>query len=92
MSTNLKAHNNKGDLKVLELLDLCDTIGIRQITGEARSFGDIEYALSCDDKDFTTFHKEKDSPYICHKLEVCDYETTKEPVYKDWYMTINYHS
>ena len=73
---------------ILDLLDLND---INQVTFPADSF-DIEYELSCDDKDFVTFHKREFAPFICDKLIVCDYKTTKSPVYKDWYMTINYHS
>lgn len=73
------------------ILDLLDVQGIEDVTFKAHQFEE-EYALSPDDKDWVTFHKKRDSPKISDKLLVCDYETTSEPIYKDWYMTINYHS
>jgi hypothetical protein len=83
--------NNK-DIQIQLLLDCASMAGIEQITFEASTLGNIEYNLSCDDKDYVTMHKGKNSPHICDKLQVCDYNTTEVPVYKDWYMTINYHS
>lgn len=74
-----------------QILDILNIQGITQVTFEDHLF-DEEYALSCDDKDYVTFHKGQNSPFICDKLQVCNYNTTKEPIYKDWYMTVNYHS
>lgn len=50
------------------------------------------YNLTTCDSDWITFHKGDCPPRICDKLEVCDYDTTETPIYKDWYMTTNYHS
>lgn len=77
------------DLSVI--LSTLDYLNIDQVTFPAHTFEE-EYALSSDDKDYVTFHKRNYAPSICYKLQVCDYQTTKEPVHKDWYMTINYHS
>lgn len=74
-----------------DILDLMDEMGIDQVTFNAHQF-DEEYGLTPDDKDWVTFHKRQHSPTITDKLLVCDYETTKVPVYNGWYMTINYHS
>lgn len=79
------------DKNLAAILDLLDRQGIECVTLNAHLF-DEEYALSTDDKDWATFHKKRDSPKISDKLLVCDYQTTSEPIYKDWYMTINYHS
>ena len=76
---------------LLSILDLLDTQGIDQVTFEAHQF-DEEYNLSCDDKDWVTFHKTAHPPFIVDKLNVCDYLTTKEPLLNGWYMSINYHS
>lgn len=73
-----------------KILDICDKSNIDQVTFNAHTFEE-EYELNSDDKDYVTFHKEG-SPWICDKLQICDYETTKDPIYKDWYMTINYHA
>lgn len=73
------------------ILDQLNVFGIKQVTFVTYT-SDYEYELCPDDRDYVTFHKKSTSPYICDKLEVCDYETTKESIYKDWYMTINYHS
>lgn len=78
--------------KLQKILDLLDEQGIDQVTFNAHTF-DEEYQLSCDDKDYVTFHK-KDIGVILipDKLLVCDYQTTEAPIYNGWYMTINYHS
>lgn len=79
-------------MKNLEtILDVLDTQGITEVTFTAGQF-DEEYELSCDDKDWVTFHKSCDPPNIVDKLYICDKESTVYPIYKDWYMTINYHS
>jgi hypothetical protein len=73
-----------------QLLDLLDIQGIELITMYADQFVEENY-LSPDDKDFVTFHKTNSVGFIAEKLLICDYITTKKPIYKDWYMTINYH-
>lgn len=73
------------------LLAQLDRGGVEQVTFRTYT-SDYEYELTPCDRDWVTFHKCNYAPYICHKLEVCDYDTTENPVYKDWYMTINYHS
>ncbi len=45
-----------------------------------------------DDADNITFHKGQETPWICYDLKRCDFETSKEPYYLDWYYTINTHS
>ena len=65
--------------------------GIDEVTFPAGTF-DEEYMLPCDDKDFVTFHKTQNTPWIVDKLHICDEDTTDEPIFGDWYMTINYHS
>ncbi len=78
--------------KLEKILDLLDQQGIDQVTFNAHSF-DEEYQLPCDDKDYVTFHKRHiGNILIADKLLVCDYQTTETPIYKDWVMTINYHS
>lgn len=79
------------ETKLTKLLMLLDEMGINQVTLEPRNF-DEEYELSSDDKDYVTFHKGSEAPWITDKLMVCDVETTQKPVWKDWYMSINYHS
>ena len=76
---------------VKEILDLLDTSGIDCVTFNAYNFEE-EWGISSDDKDWVTFHKSTLPPVIADKLLVCDYETTSEPIYNGWYMTINYHS
>lgn len=73
------------------VLDTLDFVEITQATFLAGTF-DEEYKLPCDDKDYVTFHKKDVTPFICDKLLVCNYETTTSPIYKDWWMSINYHS
>jgi len=72
-----KSYINKFSLndKVIALLELCDSMNINQITSEAYKFGNIEYNLSSDDKDFVTFHKSNNAPFICDKLLVECYVT-----------------
>ena len=86
---------SESDLKpckaLKSLLINCHKKDIRFITLPAGNF-DIEYLLTTDDKDEVTFHKSPNTPVHCMKMKVCDYETTGEPIWKDWYMTINYHS
>lgn len=74
-----------------QILGLLDSQGIEEVTFKAHKFEE-EYNLSCDDKDWVTFHKSPTPPFIIDKLMVCDTETTETPVCKGWYMTINYHS
>lgn len=73
------------------MLDQMDNLGITVFTLSTYSTV-YEYLLSPDDRDWVTFHKGECAPYICDKLEVCDYQTTDTPIYKDWFMTVNYHS
>ena len=74
-----------------QILGLLDSQGISQITFKAHLFEE-EYNLSSDDKDWVTFHKSPTPPFITDKLMVCDTTTTETPIWKDWYMTINYHA
>lgn len=78
--------------KLEKILDLIDEQGIDQVTFNSHTFNE-EYQLPCDDKDYVTFHK-RDIGVISipDKLLVCDYLTTETPIYKGWFMTINYHS
>ncbi len=76
---------------LFDILDNLDFLNIETVTFPAYTF-EIEYNLSADDKDYVTFSKNPFIPNICDKLMVCDAEVTTEPIYKDWYMTINYHS
>jgi hypothetical protein len=79
-------------MKNLEtILDVLDAQGITEVTFTAGQF-DEEYNLSPDDKDWVTFHKSYYAPFITDKLEVCDKQSTAFPLYRDWYMTINYHA
>lgn len=73
------------------ILDVLEGQGIDCVTFNAHTF-DEEVLLSSDDKDYVTFHKEPYSPAITDQLYVCDTQTSSAPVYRDWYMTINYHS
>lgn len=73
------------------ILDVLDAQGITEVTFTAGQF-DKEYCLSPDDKDWVTFHKSYDVPRIADKLYIFDKESTESPIYKDWYMTINYHA
>ena len=74
-----------------QILGLLESQGIEEVTFKAHQF-DEEYNLSSDDKDWVTFHKSPNPPFIVDKLQVCDYSTTNEPIWKGWYMTVNYHS
>lgn len=74
-----------------QILGLLDSQGIEEVTFKTHQF-DEEYNLSCDDKDWVTFHKNPIPPFITDKLMVCDTQTTETPIWKGWYMTINYHS
>lgn len=76
--------------ELASILIACYKKGINSVTFPAHSF-DEEYELSCDDKDYVTFHRGL-TPLITDKLLVCSKDTTTEPIWKDWYMTINYHS
>jgi hypothetical protein len=76
--------------ELIEILRNCYKSGINSVTFPAHSF-DIEYKLSCDDKDYVTFWRASE-PIITDRLHVNSEEQTEEPIWKDWYMTINYHS
>ncbi|AUR87553.1 hypothetical protein NVP1101O_142 [Vibrio phage 1.101.O._10N.261.45.C6] len=73
------------------MLDQLDNLGITAFTLSTYNT-EYEYKLHSDDRDWVTFHKSEYAPAICDKLEICNYQTTQKPVYKDWYMTVNYHS
>lgn len=76
--------------ELVTILRACYKAGVDSVTFPCYSFKE-EYLLSPDDRDYVTFYR-KNCPYIVAKLHVCDEETTEEPVWKDWFMTINYHS
>ncbi len=80
---------NKAETELV--LDQLSYAGMTAVTFSTYTT-EYEYELSPYDRDYVTFHKAEYAPSICDKLEVCDYDTTPDPVYKDWYMTINYHS
>lgn len=73
------------------VLDQLSLAGVTSVTFETFTT-EYEYGLCPDDRDWVTFHKGSCAPRICDKLEICDYQTTDKPVYKGWYMTVNYHS
>ncbi len=74
-----------------KMLDLLEEAGIQYITMDDRSSEYHMLLMGCD-SDNITFHQGEAAPWICDKIEICDYDTTPDPVYKDWYMTVNYHS
>ncbi len=79
-------------MKNLEtILDVLDAQGITEVTFTAGQFNE-EYNLSSDDKDWVTFHKSYHEPSITEELLVFKRQSTASPIYKDWYMTINYHA
>ena len=88
----LNTLKDKTSCQVRTLLDVAEKLGITTLTVNANTCGDIEYLLSCDNKDFVTFHKKDNEWKVVVKIVICDFQTTEEPVYKDWYMSINYHS
>ena len=61
------------------ILGILNSQGITQCTFQAGIF-DEEYQLPCDDKDFVTFFKGNNTPWICDKLKVCDYFVSLNPV------------
>ncbi len=73
------------------LLDSLEASGIRYITMGDRTSEYFMLLTGCD-SDTITFHQGENAPWICDKLEVFTYDTTTNPVYKEWYMTVNYHS
>lgn len=73
-----------------EILGVLTVQGINEVTFNAHTF-DEEYSLGCDDKDYVIFHRSINPPIIVVMLSTCDYDTTQEPIWKDWYMTICYH-
>ena len=76
--------------ELIAILRNCYKGNINSVTFPANSF-DIEYELSCDDKDYVTFWRISE-PSIIYRLYVSSTEETEVPIWKDWYMTINYHA
>lgn len=74
------------------LLIIAHKMGITAITINSDEAGEAKHHLPSEDLDEITFHKGSESPLICDKLEICHQITTSEPIWKDWYMTSNYHS
>lgn len=76
--------------KLKQALILAHSLGVDFVSYPKRTFED-EYLLSNDDKDFVIFHKEGTDPDIIDKVDV-----NKQPksisIWKDWIMTVTYHS
>jgi hypothetical protein len=77
--------------ELIAILRNCFKMKINSITFPAGSF-DVEYELPCDDKDYVTFHRSSNPSEITDTLLVNKIRTTEQPIWKDWYMTINYHA
>lgn len=78
---------------IIGVLVILEAMGVTELTIPAHKTKEEDLAgLSPDDKDWVTFHVGKNPPFICDKLLVCDYETSENPVFDGWYVTINYHS
>lgn len=76
---------------IIPILDLLDEAGVEYITYRSGTFVEEEQMYQ-DDADFVTFHKGEESPWICDLINICDHQTLEKPIYKDWHMTVNYHS
>lgn len=74
-----------------QMLDLLETCGVDHVVMDSRA-SEFCWELNSDDSDQLAFHRGQCEPYYFHKLVVCDSSTTAKPVYKDWYMTVSYHS
>lgn len=82
-----------GKQSIIGVLVILEAMGITEFTVPAYKTKEEDLAgLSPDDKDWVTFHIGMNPPYTCDRLLVCDYETSKNPVFGGWYVTINYHS
>jgi hypothetical protein len=77
--------------ELIAILRNCFKMKINSVTFPAGSF-DVEYELPCDDKNYVTFHRGSNNPDITDTLLVNKIRTTEQPIWKDWYMTINYHA
>lgn len=73
------------------ILDTLDASGVNHIVMDSHGSKYL-YELPPCDSDQIAFHKTQCEPYYFHKLVVCDSRTTAKPVYKDWFMTVSYHS
>jgi hypothetical protein len=72
------------------ILDILDSSHVKHITMNDRT-SEYCYTVSTCDSDVICFHKGKLEPWYFDKIVVCDSTMTKEPIYKDWYMTVAYH-
>ena len=74
-----------------KLLDLLDESGVDHVIFKDRT-SEYAYHLPPCDSDAICFHKMNKCPWFFDRLAVCDTDTTSEPFYKDWYLTVAYHS
>lgn len=73
------------------ILDALEVAQVKHIILDDRT-SEYCYLLTTCDSDAICFHKGKLPAWYFDKLVVCDSSTTSEPVYKDWFMTVSYHS
>ncbi len=79
---------------IKNLLKECFKLGIDIITiNDASKYEECYFeGLVHEDVDWVTFHRDHYSaPRICDKLVANNIVTSPEPIYKDWYMTVNFH-
>lgn len=76
-----------------QLLTTAFNLGITSITIDASQLEDaVKWSLPEDDVDYITFHRGNSKPDIAIALTQCSTATTEQPIWKDWYMTKNYHA
>lgn len=73
------------------ILDTLELSQVNHIVLEDRA-SEYCFKLPTCDSDVICFHKGMIEPWFFGKLVVCNSYTTSEPVYKDWFMTVAYHS
>jgi len=82
--------------ELITILRACYKKGATSVTFSAGSW-DEEKLLKTDNAYFVTFHRQHITPDVVeepmnYQNSVPVYQTLNVPIWKDWYMTINYHS
>ncbi len=71
--------------RLKSILDACYKQGVEFISFDTKSF-----ELPCENIKFVTLWRNT-KPFIVDDSIFNNQQTIEEPVYKDWYMTINYN-
>jgi len=104
-TTSWSEYNSKNKMKqsqprvtpeLITILRACYKKGATSVTFSAGSW-DEEKLLKTDNAYFVTFHRQHITPDVVeepmnYQNSVPVYQTLNVPIWKDWYMTINYHS